>query len=113
MHEMAIAQSVLDIAVGEMNRHASRRIKKVKLSVGEFSGVVKDALEFAFEALKADTPASGAAFEIETVPMKIQCPECGPAECSLSDVNLICRRCGSSMQILSGRELKVDYLDLE
>lgn len=113
MHEMAIAQSVLDIAVGEMERHASTGIRKIKVSVGEFSGVVKDALEFALEVLKTDTPAQNAEIEIETIGMTAECPDCGPAECTVNDLNLLCPHCESAMQISAGRDMRVDYLDLE
>lgn len=113
MHEMAIAQSVLDIAVGEMERRAACRVQKIKISIGEFSGVVKDALEFAFEVLTPHTPASGAAIEIVVVPLVAGCATCGPVACSLNDLNLLCPTCGEVVVISGGREMRVDYLDLE
>jgi hydrogenase nickel incorporation protein HypA/HybF len=113
MHEMSIAQSVLDIAVGEMEKNASRGIRKIKISIGEFSGVVKEALEFAFDVLITETPAAKASIEIEVVPMTAKCLECGEFECSINDLNLFCPTCGRIAYINSGREMKVDYLDLE
>src|SRR3954447_14334145 len=103
MHEMAIAESVLNIAFGEMDRRAATRLTKVKLSIGEFSGVVKEALEFAFSALTHDTRAADAEFEIEVVPLKAECSTCGPARCLLYDLDLICPTCGGVMQITGGR----------
>jgi hydrogenase nickel incorporation protein HypA/HybF len=113
MHEMAIAQSVLDIAFGEMEKHASVRVKKIKISIGEFSGVVRDALKFAFDVLTPGTPAVGAAIEIDVVPMTAECSKCGPVECRVNDLNLLCPQCGKIVRIKSGRQMKVDYLDLE
>ena len=113
MHEMAIAQSVLDIAFGEMDKRAASRLNKVKLSVGEFSGVVKEALEFAFQALKPDTRAADAEFEIEVVPLKAECSNCGPAGCLLCDLDLICPGCGGVMRVTGGRDMKVEYLDID
>jgi hydrogenase nickel incorporation protein HypA/HybF len=111
---MSIAQSVLDIAVGEMEKNASSRIKKIKISIGEFSGVVKEALEFAFEVLASETPAAGkAAVEIEVLPMVARCVECGDFKCSINDLNLFCPTCGRTSFIVAGREMTVDYLDLE
>ena len=111
---MSIAQSVLDIAVGEMEKNASAGIKKIKISIGEFSGVVKEALEFAFDVLVTETPAAAkAAIEIEVVPMTAKCLDCGEFECKISDLNLFCPACGSVAFINNGREMKVDYLDLE
>jgi hydrogenase nickel incorporation protein HypA/HybF len=113
MHEMSIAQSVLDIAFGEMEKNASADIRKIKISIGEFSGVVKEALEFAFDVLKPETPAAKASIEIEVVPMTARCMECGDFECSLNDLNLFCPTCGRVAFITAGREMTVDYLDLD
>ena len=113
MHEMAIAQSVLDIAFGEMEKRAARRVQKIKITIGEFSGVVKEALEFAFDVLTPDTAASGAEVEIEVVPLTADCAQCGPVRCRLNDLNLICPTCGSTLRISGGREMRVEYLDID
>ena len=113
MHEMSIAQSVLDIAFGEMEKHAAGRLRKIKISIGEFSGVVKEALEFAFDVLKTDTLASEAEVEIEVIPMTGQCALCGPVACRLSDLNLICPTCGATIAISGGRGMRVEYLDID
>ena len=113
MHEMSIAQSVLDIAFREMEQRAATKLRKIKISIGEFSGVVKEALEFAFEVLGPDTPASGAEIEIEVLPLTAECPDCGPATCRLNDLNLTCPGCGGTVRLTGGREMRVDYLDLE
>ena len=110
---MSIAQSVLDIAYGEMEKNASASIRKIKISIGEFSGVVKEALEFAFDVLKPETPAARASIEIEVVPMTAKCLDCGEFKCKISDLNLFCPACGSVAFINNGREMKVEYLDLE
>jgi hydrogenase nickel incorporation protein HypA/HybF len=113
MHEMAVAQSVLDIAVGEMGRHASTGIRGIKLSIGEFSGVVKEALDFAFDVLKPGTPAAAANIVIEVVPMKADCPACGPVSCRLNDLSFFCPQCSEPVRLTAGREMKVDYVDLD
>lgn len=113
MHELAIAESVLDIAFREMDSRTAIRLNKVKLSIGEFSGVVKEALEFAFAALKPGTRAADAELEIEVVPLQAECSNCGPAGCLLCDLDLICPTCGGILQITRGREMKVEYLDID
>lgn len=113
MHEMSIAQSVLDIAVGEMQERAATSIRKIKISIGEFSGVVKEALDFAFDVLKPGTAANAAEIEIEVLPLTAECETCGPAVCRLNDLNLSCPGCGGTVRLTGGREMRVDYLDLE
>jgi hydrogenase nickel incorporation protein HypA/HybF len=113
MHEMAIAHSVFQIAFAETEKHASGKIRKIKLSIGEFSGVVKDALDFAFEALKPGTAAEEAEIEIEVVKLKALCSLCGEVECRLNDLKLTCINCGNVLQITAGREMRVDYIDID
>jgi hydrogenase nickel incorporation protein HypA/HybF len=113
MHEMAIAQSVFEIAFGEAQKHASGKIRKIKISIGEFSGVVKDALDFAFEALKPGTPAAEAEIEIEVVKLAAICDRCGEKGCNVSDLKLSCSDCGRTLRITAGREMKVDYIDID
>lgn len=113
MHEMAIVQSVLDIAFTEAEKHSARKISKIKLRIGELSGVVRDSLEFAFEVLRQGTLAEDAALEIEAVPLRVVCRSCGSAETVTGDLTLICRSCGDALAIVSGREMKVEYIDLD
>lgn len=110
---MAIAQSVFDIAFGEARKQPSGKIRKIKISIGEFSGVVKDALDFAFEVLKPGTLAADAEIEIEVVKLTAVCEQCGETECSISDLRLSCFDCGRTLQITAGREMKVDYIDID
>ncbi|MDM7920687.1 MAG: hydrogenase maturation nickel metallochaperone HypA [Pyrinomonadaceae bacterium] len=113
MHEMSIAQSVLDIAFGEMEKNAAKEIRKIKLSIGEFSGVVREALDFAFDVLKPGTAAGDAEIEIEVVPLSVVCPACGPIETTLGDLNFVCPHCDAAVRLTGGREMRVDYLELD
>lgn len=113
MHEMAIMQGILEIAEGEAAKHGAGRINVIKLRIGEFRGVVRDALEFAFEALRQGTKAEHAALEIDTVPLRASCPNCSERNIPLNDFSLLCHDCGSILTIVAGREMEIEYLDLE
>ena len=54
MHELGIAASVLQEAQQEAHRHPGTRLRKVKVRVGELSGVNPEALSFSFEVLVRD-----------------------------------------------------------
>lgn len=113
MHEMSIAQSAFEIAFREAEKHAGARIRKIKLSIGEFSGVVKDALDFAFEVLKSGTAAADAEIEIEVIKLSVECRDCGSVNCSINDLKLICGKCERPLVITAGREMNIDYIDLD
>jgi Zn finger protein HypA/HybF involved in hydrogenase expression len=51
MHEMGIANSVLDAVHQELDRFPQRRAAKVGLRVGELAGVDQESLQFCFEAV--------------------------------------------------------------
>ena len=74
MHELAIAESVVQIA----SRHANgRRVTKVQLKVGHLRQIVPSALSFSFELVAQDTPVEGALLEMEVVPAVGLCRDCG------------------------------------
>jgi hydrogenase nickel incorporation protein HypA/HybF len=109
MHELAIAEAVVDVAL----RHANGRpVAKVELKVGHLRQVVPAALEFAFELLSAGTALEGAELVMETVPAAGRCRACG-AESELEDFPLYCGSCGGfELEVLRGEELLVDALEL-
>ncbi len=43
MHEMSIAQSLIDIISEEMIKHNASVLKSVRLNIGQMSGIVLDA----------------------------------------------------------------------
>jgi len=64
MHELGIANSVLEAVEAEAKQRAAKPVK-VGLRVGELSGVEPDSLAFGFEALTAGTEWQGLELAIE------------------------------------------------
>ena len=73
MHELSIMQSALSLALDQARQAGGSRVHTIRLRIGALSGVVPDALEFAFEALAPGTPAEGAKLAIEHVPARFWC----------------------------------------
>jgi hydrogenase nickel incorporation protein HypA/HybF len=113
MHEAGIAASILEIAEKVRAGRDAAYIAAVRVRVGEFSGVVADSLQFAFDALKSGTLAQKAFLEIESVPVAAVCRECGREAQPESNLNLWCPHCQGPLEITSGQELDVVYVDLE
>ena len=76
MHEASIMQCVFDLAFAQLPDDAATRIDRLRLRVGALAGVVPEALVFAFDAMKPETPAARAELEIERVPARLACPDC-------------------------------------
>ena len=113
MHEMSIAQSLLDIVRQHVEEDELQRVRELKVRVGEFAGVVPDSLEFCFQAMVAETSLRQCELRIERVPFRIRCNRClniSPSENGFG----ICPNCGSvETVILSGKELQVVEIELE
>lgn len=110
MHELSIAQAVLDV----VERHAAgRRVTAVELEVGHLRQVVPSALSFAWELITPGTVAEGAELELREVPAAGFCGSC-EMETALPDLPLRCERCGGfDLDLIRGEELLVDSLEVE
>jgi hydrogenase nickel incorporation protein HypA/HybF len=113
MHEMGIANSVLDAIRVETRRFPDGHIHKVGVRIGELAGVDPDAMSFCFEALVRGTELEPLALEIEYCPRRYQCRGCEhsfTARCEDS----ACPECGETEpQFLGGDELELAYLEVE
>ena len=56
MHEMSIAQSLIEIIEEEMKKHDAKYLRSVRLNIGQLSAVVPESLSFCFEVITSDTP---------------------------------------------------------
>ena len=117
MHEMSVASAMLDIIRDEMVKHEVRRLFLVKVRHGVLSNIVPEALSFAFEALTAGTDLEGAQMELESVPLKVCCGQCGNefSPPGREYFYVPCPSCGNltGHRILSGRELYIEHIQAE
>jgi len=112
MHEVSIVTNALEIALEQMHRQGASRIHSVTLRIGELSGVVPEALTFAFKAVTAGTPAETARLVVEAVPVRCYCSRCG-GEFHPADMIFRCPSCGQiSGDIRCGRELELTSLEV-
>ncbi len=105
-------QQALSLALEQATQARAARIHAIRLRVGALSGVVPDALQFAFSALTPGTPAEGAALTIEEVPARFWCPDCG-REFPVNDRLGECPDCHQlTTDLRSGRELELTSLEI-
>ncbi len=113
MHELSIANSILEAVRTEAQRRAGFRILKVGVRVGELSGVVPDALSFGFEALVRGTDFEPLALEIEFCPRRHRCARCEHIFV-VTDYDPACPICGELETVcIGGEELELAYLEIE
>lgn len=113
MHELSIAQNILDIVRESVPPEELPDVRTVKLRLGDLAGVVPDSLEFSFTVLTTDTPLRDARLHIDHVPFKVMCNAC--RKTFTNEIGFVlCPTCGGTdTKILSGTELQVVEIELE
>jgi hydrogenase nickel incorporation protein HypA/HybF len=113
MHEYSIMQSALSQALREARLAGATRVHEIRLRIGVLSGVVPDALQFAFEALTPGTSAEGAVLAIDEVPARFWCAPCGKEFVSANFYSE-CPDCGQpSNELRAGRELELSSMEVD
>ena len=112
MHEASIVLGLLDTLTNRCKEEGYSCIESVRIKIGMASGIMPEAIVFAFEAAKQDTPARDAELFIDMVPMGGSCSDCrNDFEVNEAYV-LSCPLCGShSFRIERGYEL--DIVEME
>lgn len=112
MHEFSIMQSTLDAATEKTRAAGGTQIHRLKVRVGRLSGVVPEALQFAFVGLRAESIAGDAELVIEEVPVICWCGDCGQ-EFETPDLKYECPRCHQpSGDLRRGREMELASLEI-
>ncbi|MCG8563952.1 MAG: hydrogenase maturation nickel metallochaperone HypA [Desulfobacterales bacterium] len=113
MHEMGIAQQLMDIALGAIPGEVEDpKVETLNLRIGKLAAVVEHSLTFCMEIITKDTPLENVRLNIEEVPVRIQCKDCG-REWETDTPIFQCPDCiESQTQLLSGREIEITSLEL-
>jgi len=112
MHELSIAQSIIEIIEQHVSPDEQPAVREVKIRVGALAGVIPDSLEFCYSAITANTSLQHSHLFIENVPLMIQCKACGRMfESGLGIVQ--CPTCeGYETEMISGTELHVVEIEM-
>lgn len=112
MHEVGLMQSALDLAVEHAQRQGAQQIHRIKLRVGRLSGVVPEALQFAFDVIARGTMAEEARLEIEDVPVVCFCSGC-QEEFTAPGWFFECPSCGQpTADVRQGADLELASLEV-
>jgi hydrogenase nickel incorporation protein HypA/HybF len=112
MHEIGIANSILEAVRTEAAGHPGATPRKVAVRIGELAAVDADALRFGFEVLTRDTELESLELEIEICPRRHRC-WCG-AEFNVTAYEVQCPQCGEGRtECIGGDELELAYLEMD
>ncbi len=109
MHEFSITDSMLKQVLALAEQHSARKVTSIRLIVGQEAGVVPDCVRFYFDTMKQGTAAEEAVLEFRTEPLRLRCPKCGAEFEGIEDM---CR-CNAGAEIISGREIVIESIEVD
>lgn len=113
MHEMSIAQSILDIAIAAAGKEGALRITRVNVVAGQLRGIVPLQFTFYFGLLAENTIAGGAYLNLEITPIRGRCRQCEETF-TVEEYRYICPKCrGEDIQTVGGTELRLKDIEVE
>lgn len=112
MHELGIAQAIVQAADSEARKADAKQVTRVVLEVGVLSGVVSDSLAFCFPMASKGTLCEDAELCIESVEAQGWCRACD-AEFAMKELLDCCPDCGGfAADLRAGQELTVRTIDV-
>ena len=113
MHELAIAESIVNSVLAEAAKRDNARVTSVAVRIGALNDIVPDALQFGFESIIIDTPLAGAVLKIESIPIKGQCRSCHK-DFEVEEYVFVCPNCyAGDIEVTQGQELEIAYIELD
>lgn len=111
MHEYSIVQALLEQVSSEARTHGAATVHKIRVQIGEASGVESDLLQTAFELARMRTICDAAELEIVPVAARWECDKCG-AVIQTGEI-LRCKPCGQPARLVQGDEIVLERLEME
>lgn len=111
MHEYSIVQALFDQIEDAARAHRATMVRRVRVRIGELSGVEVELFKTAYETFRERTLCETAPLDVETVPARWRCPD-GHGDIARG-VALVCPACGLPARLAAGDEIVLDQLELE
>lgn len=107
MHELSIAQSIVELAQRQISNRPSAVIEEIELEIGTFSGVEMPLLTFALESAVKGTSLQTARIVSHNIQGEGYCMDCA-TNFVMEQLVTPCPNCGSyGVQLIKGRELRL------
>jgi len=113
MHELAVTQSILEIALRHAENQKAKRITHLYIVMGEWSSTVDDSIQFYWDMISDGTIAKGATLHFNRTPVVIECLDCGHTYTPNSR-ELLCPACASMhIKVKTGEEFFLESIEIE
>lgn len=111
MHEYSVVSALLRQVEGQARRHRAAAVHRVRVRIGELSGVDPELLAAAYELARTGGICAAAPLDVVTVAARWRCPRCGGDLAPGS--RLACPSCEVPAWLAEGDEILLDRIELE
>lgn len=113
MHELAVTESILNIAVKHAQQAQASKVTDLYLVIGRLASIVDDSVQFYWDIISNDTVCQGAKLHFQRVPAAMLCLDCSQ-EYTLDGELTPCPHCQSSrVKVVSGDQFWLDSIEIE
>jgi hydrogenase nickel incorporation protein HypA/HybF len=112
MHELYLAESILNIVQDYAARQNFSKVNSISLSYGRLSCIESKTLQFAFDVQAKDTHCEGAMLEFKVLPAIVHCFSC-EKDLEVETYSAICPKCGGEEVILTGGTEELQILEMD
>jgi len=113
MHELAVTESILNIALDHAQRSGAVRVTDLYLVIGQLSSIVDDSVQFYWDIVSNETICAGAQLHFERIPAQMKCLDCDHGY-AISHGLEACPQCGSfRVRVHAGEEFRLESIEVE
>jgi hydrogenase nickel incorporation protein HypA/HybF len=113
VHELSIAENLLEVALRNARDAGGGRITDLHLVIGRLSSVVDESVEFCWQIVARGTPAEGSSLHFRRLGVAMRCLDCDAAYAPEGD-DLSCPDCGGAhVRFVAGTEFRLEAIDVD
>jgi hydrogenase nickel incorporation protein HypA/HybF len=114
MHELAVTQNLVDIALDAARDAGATQIRAIHVVVGALTGIAPESVRFYFDFLSDNTAAAGAHLDLTMQPAQATCADCRATFSISPPLDLCCPQCGGAPgRVIGGNELLVQSIEVD
>ena len=113
MHELAVTENLLDIALRHASNEDAKRITDINIVIGDLSSIIDDSVSFYWEIITKGSIAEGAQLHFMRLQTLFRCLEFDRQFHPIAD-SFSCPACQSRrIQIIQGKEFYLESIQIE
>ena len=112
MHELAITEQILHLALHHAKEANARQVTDLHLQIGELATIIDDSVQFYWDIISQGSLCQGATLHFHHTSARFHCLDCNQ-DYALANELTACPYCQSiHVQIVSGQEFQLTSIDI-